>query len=488
MPIEIFLSISANVIIWRTKGLKGKDSFLDEIDSQLLGLIEPKTDELRNKNVLAVNNLSHDGKKYQTITLCIIGKDLTRSATRNTYYRYTIVIANDEFIKIGANPFYLAKKVFTKNVLSYSLISKDELSFNEQKIPYTEIRNTPDIQFLIKNINDKNLLKQYITLLMSENASTLRLPLSLNKKSEIWEWPESYQNYVLSSSEKILQEIYLCIPHVIRPKISFTTNLNNIDTKNFDLAICHGISDNIVSELLNINNCSTQTTVSKKIMDYVDKLFIHYDNIENMDRILIGYEENDNEISEGANKIKKNKNIDKIFINKKIVTALLLVIIILSFFYINQYFDYTKTQNDLSMLKNDQENIMIENDDLENKFNKDKDELLKKFELSEKKKNEKIKELKDQISNLETELENKKDEIMNLNFNKDIIDEYIKDIVKLNKKIAKQKKEIKQLRNKYFRLYKKVDDYINQKNNLKNKKEKFNCEKEYSKFSDSFKK
>jgi len=272
--LELFLTISGGVVYWQTPGLKEQKWLIDSIDVPFQYCFDLKD----NRGAFAVFNHPIKDEHYVSVNCGVLGKD-DRGRSDAPYRFHAILPWAIYKDKLGADAFALARWAFSKEVLSrrYGNTKGEEEGelFSPQVYnnlpPKAERR--PDVVFLKKHLADQQQLGVFLGALIAGVAPPLRFRDEGHASQ--WSTYDPWSERILTNGERLLEELYLCLPYETRSGCNISTGWKQCDFK-FHLALDNESSDNAAVALKRVVDALDENARSKAqvvVEQYVNPLF-----------------------------------------------------------------------------------------------------------------------------------------------------------------------------------------------------------------------
>jgi hypothetical protein len=273
--LELFLTISGGVIYWQTPGLIGHKGLMDTIDRPFQYCLD-----LNNQGRFAAFNHHIKGEHYVSVTCAMFRTD--DRGRPNAPYRFHAILPWAIYQeKLGTDAFALARWAFSKEVLGRiygNTQSETEGELFSPQVyqnfpPQIEAKRRPDITFMLKHW-DEQQLKLFIGALLAGVAPPLRFRDDGNVAQ--WSPNQHWSDRKPTDGERLLEELYLCLPDETRAWCNISTAWNRCDQFPFHLALDSRSSENAQAALTQVVGSMTEEARRKAqvvIKQYVAPLF-----------------------------------------------------------------------------------------------------------------------------------------------------------------------------------------------------------------------
>ena len=275
--LELFLAISGGVVYWQTPGLKGHKGLINSVDEP----IQYGLDLRDNRGVFATFNHLINGEHYVSLTCGVLGKD--DRGRSDAPYRFYAVLPWAIYQELGADAFALARWAFSKEVLGrrYGNTKTEEEGelFSPQVYKYfspIKADPQPDLSFLRRQLPDEERLGQFLGALIAGVAP----PLRFRDEGYAGQWSsyDPWSNRIPTNGERLLEELYLCLPYEVRSWCNISTAWKRCDSEKFpfQLALDGESSENAAAALARVVDGMAEVAQRKAqtvVKQYVTPLF-----------------------------------------------------------------------------------------------------------------------------------------------------------------------------------------------------------------------
>jgi uncharacterized coiled-coil DUF342 family protein len=285
----LFLTISGGVVYWQTPGLKGQKWLIDSIDVPFQYCFDLKD----NRGAFAVYNHHIKDEHYVSVNCGVLGKD--DRGRSDAPYRFHAILPWATYKELGADAFALARWAFSKEVLGrrYGNTKGEEEGelFSPQVYknfpPELEVDRRPDMTFLKKHLADQQQLAFFLGALIAEVAPPLRF--RDEEHASQWSTYDPWSERIPTKGERLLEELYLCLPYETRSWCNISTGWKQCDFK-FHLALDSESSDNAAVALKLAVDALDENARSKAqavVERYVNPLFqaIKEENVQSINQL-----------------------------------------------------------------------------------------------------------------------------------------------------------------------------------------------------------
>jgi len=241
------MTSSEGIVYWQTPGLKELQRLIDAVDMPVRYCFDLRD----NQGAFATFNHIINNEHYVSVVCGVLGK--TEGRRTDTPYRFHALLPWTIYKELGADAFALARWAFSKEVLSrrYGIShygKKGEL-FSPQVSqipdnglpPKFKADRLPNVTFLEKHLPDQQQLAFFIGALIAGVAPPLRF-LDTGHASQ-WSTYDPWSERIPTNGERLLEELYLCLPYETRSLCNISTGWKQCDFK-FHLALDNESSDN----------------------------------------------------------------------------------------------------------------------------------------------------------------------------------------------------------------------------------------------------
>jgi predicted nucleic acid-binding Zn-ribbon protein len=276
--LELFLAISGGVVYWQTPGLKGHKGLLNSVDEP----IQYGLDLRDNRGAFATFNHHINGEHYVSLTCGVLGKD--DRGRPDAPYRFYAMLPGAIYQELGADAFALARWAFSKEVLGrrYGNTKTEEEGelFSPQVYqdfpPPIKADPQPDLSFLRRQLPDEQRLGQFLGALIAGVAPPLRF--RDDGYAGQWSSYDPWSNRIPTTGERLLEELYLCLPYEVRSWCNISTAWKRCDSEKFPfhLALDAESSENAAAALARIVDGMEEVAQRKAqtvLKHYVTPLF-----------------------------------------------------------------------------------------------------------------------------------------------------------------------------------------------------------------------
>ncbi|OAD23930.1 hypothetical protein THIOM_000223 [Candidatus Thiomargarita nelsonii] len=169
-------------------------------------------------------------------------------------YRFHAILPWATYKELGADAFALARWAFSKEVLGrrYGSTRGEEEGeiFSPQVYknfpPELKIDRQPDVTFLEKHLADQQQLAFFLGALIAGVAPPMRF-MDDGHASQ-WSTYDPWSERVPTNGERLLEELYQCLPYETRSLCNISTGWKQCDFQ-FQLALDNESSDNVAVAL-----------------------------------------------------------------------------------------------------------------------------------------------------------------------------------------------------------------------------------------------
>jgi len=270
---ELFLTISGGVVYWQTPGLKGQKWLIDSIDVPFQYCFDLKD----NRGAFAVYNHRIKDEHYVSVNCGVLGKD--DRGRPDAPYRFHAILPWVTYKELGADAFALARWAFSKEVLGrrYGSTKGEGELFSPQVYknfpPELEVDRRPDMTFLEKHLADQQQLAFFLGALIAGVTPPLRF--RDEEPASQWSTYDPWSERIPTNGERLLEELYLCLPYETRSLCNISTGWKQCDFK-FQLALDNESSDNAAVALKRVVDAldeNARRKVQAVVERYVNPLF-----------------------------------------------------------------------------------------------------------------------------------------------------------------------------------------------------------------------